>query len=96
MADIIDWTAAELTKAYQEAKVSPVEVTKEVLDRADRSQKPEDYDGRAYDPGPQSFFCLFVFKLQPHATHGIAEQKVRVEGCQPIGRRILLTCIFVH
>jgi hypothetical protein len=47
-------------------------------------------------PGPQSFFCLFVFKLQPHATHGIAEQKVRVEGCQPIGRRILLTCIFVH
>ena len=38
MTDPCDWTAADLAKAYRESKLSPVEVTGAVLDRAISSQ----------------------------------------------------------
>jgi aspartyl-tRNA(Asn)/glutamyl-tRNA(Gln) amidotransferase subunit A len=38
MTDLCNWTAAELAKAYRESKLSPVEVTGAVLDRAISSQ----------------------------------------------------------
>jgi hypothetical protein len=97
--------SAEVLAYVAELKAaSPELTTPECLDAIEehfgvKARPPRDRAAAPATKRRRNDFALgscAVFELQPYSPHRIAEQKVGIQDCQPIGSRVFLAGILVH